>query len=332
MASHSSKPNSHKHPKEDSKTPDASEPNSSDKLTDDLDFWSMDSDVEESDITDEALDETEAFLNSPVLPIGKTKTLSEISETPAELRDLDDGEIIEKLAKANSREEISTIRTLSDEDLEEYQNVEHEEELEVVKQKRERKEKTKKRSPLELAGTIACVLFILGFGIYFYNYYNDKFDVLTDDEWASNIPVEGEYANIKSVQTWWSEPVTKAKLGVKLVPCLTITLDEEAKSGALRVIFFSYEEGLNGNKRAKGDPFPLEFRDGKFSNGKSSITIQGTDGFESRAEFYAYRSQMENRWTVSIKEGPSIGTRSADFQDLGHAPIDPIQRSLETAK
>ena len=41
---------------------------------------------------------------------------------------------------------------------------------------------------------------------------------------------------------------------------------------------------------------------------------------------------MEDRWTVSIKEGPSINTQSADFEDLGHAPIDPIQRSLETAK
>ena len=334
MASNPSKPNSHKNSKNKkaSNTSDDSELDGTSTLDEDMDFWSMDTDLPETDTTSK-IDESEEYLSSPVLPYGKTKTLSEISEKPAEMRDLDDDQIIEKLAKANSREETDVVSSLSDEDLEEYNNIEHEEIQEVVEQKRKKKESTKKRTPMELAGSALCVLFLIGFGIYFYSYFNDKFDVLTDDTWASNIPVEGEFAAIKSVETWWSEPVTQAKLGIKLVPCLTITLDDKTKSGALRVIFYSDEDGLEeDSKRARGDPFPLEFSNGKFSNGKSSITIQGTDGFESMAEFYAYRSQMKNRWTVVIKEGPSINIRSADFADLGHAPIDPIQKSFKTAK
>lgn len=331
MASNSSKPNSPKNSKDrDNETLGTDNP---EKLTEDLNFWSMDTDVEAADVADVELDEVAEFLKSPVLPIGKkTKTLSEISNTPTELQELDDDGIIEKLEKANSREETNTARALSDEDLEEFKNLEHEEILAVENQKNIKSNSTKKRTPLELAASTICILFLIGLGIYFYNYYNNHFDILTDDKWTSNIPVEGKYAEIEAVDTWWSEPVTQAKLGVDLVPCIKITLGEGAKSGALRVIFYSFEEGLNGNLRAKGDPFPLEFSNGKFANGKNSVIIQGTDGFESMAEFYEYRNQMEDRWTVSIKEGSTIDIRSADFENLGHAPIEPTYKTLQTAK
>lgn len=331
MAPNSSKPNSPKNSKNNKSDSDADKQNK-EKLTDDLDFWSMDTDVEASDSSDVEIDEIADFINSPVLPIGKTKTLSEISDTPAELKELDDEKIIEKLTKANSREEKNTTRSLSDEDLEEFQNIEHEEHKEAANQKLQRKEKTKKRTPLELIATFICLAFLIVAGTYFYQYYNEKFEILTDDKWAANIPIEGKYAEIAEVETWWAKPVTQAKLGVDFVPCIKITLGENTKSGALRVIFYSFEEGLQGNKRAKGDPFPLEFSNGKFSNGKNTITIQGTDGFESMAEFASYRNQEEDRWTVNIIEGASIDLQSHEYDELAHAPIDPIFKTLKVAE
>ncbi len=41
---------------------------------------------------------------------------------------------------------------------------------------------------------------------------------------------------------------------------------------------------------------------------------------------------MEDRWTVNIKEAASLNIMTKDFKDLGHAPIDPIRRSLNTAE
>jgi len=331
MASNSSKPNAPKNSNNHTSDSDANQ-HPKEKLTDDLDFWSMDTDEESIEAADIELDEVAEFLKSPVLPIGKTKSLSEISDTPAELKEIDDADILENLTKANSRKDIENTRSLSDEDLEEFQNLEDEEHQITTVKRQEKKESKKKRSPLELATTIACFLFLIGLGVFFYQYYNEKFDVLTDDKWASNIPVEGKYAEIEAVETWWSEPVTQAKLGVVLVPCIKITLGENTKSGALRLIFFSSEKGLSGNLRAKGDPFPLEFSNGKFSNGKKSITLQGTDGFESMAEYSAYRIQDKERWTVTINEGASIELTADDYTDLGHAPIEPIFKTLKINK
>ena len=63
MASNSSKPNSPKNTKNIGSESDANEPHK-EKLTDDLDFWSMDTDTEAVEAADMELDEVAEFCES----------------------------------------------------------------------------------------------------------------------------------------------------------------------------------------------------------------------------------------------------------------------------
>ncbi len=298
-------------------------------LTEDLDFWNMETDITKIDQTSEELDELEEFLKSPVLPTTKTKTLSDLSENPIELEELDDIKIIKKLEEANTKREQETVVQLSEEDLKEYAQQEVEEKQEIIKKEIQKRQSKPKRTPVEKIATVVCVLFLLGLGFYLYSYSVKRLDIKTEEEWVSNIPTAGEFISIEEVSTGWSRPESGAKLGVILVPTATITLSDDIKSGAIRVIFYSYEEGLNGKKRAKGDPFPLEVIDGKFANGRNTITLAGTDGFTDIADFYSYRSQFEKRWTVVIKEAQSMSVPAGSFNDVGHAPIIPDRLGIE---
>jgi hypothetical protein len=95
----------------------------------------------------------------------------------------------------------------------------------------------------------------------------------------------------------------------------------------IRSVFYSYEEGLLGKLRPKGDPFTHEFVNGKFLESESNqITIYGTDGFEKLASFLFYRSQDENRWTVEVSEARYIQDEVNSFLPLASAPIEPIRK------
>ncbi len=189
-----------------------------------------------------------------------------------------------------------------------------------------------KSNPIEKIMMTLCFVGILAFGAYFISYFYDKFEIETEKEWASNIPNKGEYASIDKVETWWTVPqISNTKFEVKLVPAATITLSNDSKTGILRAIFFSYEENIRGDKRAKGDPFPLPFVDGKFiATGSNSITIYGTDGYTDLSSFEYYRTQDEDRWTISIREAEAGETEANNFEELGHAPIEPIRKGTET--
>lgn len=340
MASNSSQQEDPDKLKKSIEKPDQNIEAQKDQLTEnldsELDFWSMDSDNKQ---IEQVSDELEDFLTVPAA--GSTKSLSELAETSIELEDLGGEEIIKSLEKANSRGQDTATNTLSEKDIEAYKAQGAEEQETVINQLREKRKFNKQRNLTEKICTALCALFLIGLGVFYFNYVADHIDIKTEDEWVTNIPVEGEFANITSISTWWAEPVDKVKLGIKLVPTATITLGENSKSGVLRVIFFSSEEGLNGNRRAKGDPVPLVIKDGKFHNGKNSITIQCTDGFSSIAEFNAYRHQNlrpeeahepEKRWNVTIKEASSIHTSTSDYKELGHAPIEPLRSELRSEK
>jgi len=185
-----------------------------------------------------------------------------------------------------------------------------------------KKEGRKKRSMLEIVASVLSVVLLLALSFYFYRYAKDKLDIVTKDKWATNIPVKGNLANITEVKTWWGTPPENANVkgGVKLVPFVQLTLGEGTTSGKLRVVFYSYEKNSFNRNIAKGDPVTIPFSNGKFSNGKKTVTFICTDGFEDVAYFYHYKQQDENRWTIQVGEAAAD---SNDYKVFAHAPIDP---------
>ena len=185
-----------------------------------------------------------------------------------------------------------------------------------------------RRSPLEWISSILCYVGIIALFAYLLNYASKQHNFDTDPSYTSNVPVSGEYASIANVETWWEKPTTSgsAKYGVILVPVAKITLSDDSKSGVIRSIFYNPEN--EDTKRAavrKGDAITKEFSNGKFvETGTNEITIYATDGFEEEAHYNFYRSQVEERWTIQIREAEGNQVSTAEFKDLAKAPIEAI--------
>jgi hypothetical protein len=256
-------------------------------LSDDLDFWNIDTDPKEINTS---ADKTEQILAEKKIQ-QPLKSLSE-QELVIKTPDEQDGIPIPP-------EPVETVAKIRE-----------------------------SRTSVEKIATLACYLAILGVFSYLIIYASEQHNFDTTKGYQSNTPVKGDYANVEKIETWWSKPVgNNAKFGILFVPSATITLDSSSGSGVIRSVFYSYEEGLLGKLRPKGDPFTHEFVNGKFlESGNNQITIHGTDGFEKLSSFLFYRSQDENRWTVEVREAPSTQNEVNSFLPLANAPIDPIRK------
>lgn len=275
--------------------------NSIEELTDDLDFWNIDTSPTNTDSDSDALAELERIL------------VAQDSIEPNDQSESSHQEINEILTLATAK--INAEREMKDS-------------LSFLNESKSSKEKIKKiYSPLEKYAAFFCYLALVGILTYLIIYASQQHNFDSSKPYATNTPVEGNYASIESIVTSWSDSIeNKTRLGVILVPSATITLDSNSKSGVIRSVFYSYEEGLLGELKPKGDSLTHEFVDGKFNEtGTNQITLHCTDGFEKLAHYAFYRDQDEKRWTIEVKEAPSIETNIESFKPLAHAPIEPIR-------
>ena len=286
------------------------------------DFWEINQSTADTDLDSIDLEEIQDELNKEINITPIAKPITNLSDSELEIKAIDEQDVISTLDSEQARAELASEHGLTDEELDTFR--EDPAPVAVVSDK-------KKSTPLEKIMVPLCFLGLIGFAVFFISYLNDKFDVKQDHDWASNIPAKGKYVSIDRVDTWWTVPQSNnTKFGVKLVPAVTITLGSDSKSGTLRAVFYSYEEGINGEPRAKGDPFPLPFVDGKFvATGKNQVTLYGTDGYKDLSSFEYYRTQNEDRWTISIREAASGETNANKFNEVGHAPIEPIRIGTE---
>ena len=280
-------------------------------LPEDLDFWNIDSKSQDIEPTSEDLIEIDKILSENEL----NRPLKTLSEQEVNLSTPCDKEIINELdshLNIQQAEEFSTATI--DTDINE----------EAPSPPVPIKENTP-RSSIETLASIFCYIVILGIFAYLINYASHQHNFDSESSYESNIPINGQYANIEKIETFWSKPEGKYRLA--LVPAATITLSNKSGSGIIRSAFFGSEKNAQGNPKPKGDAFSYEFRQGKFnSSGTNQITIHGTDGFKELAHFIYYRSQTEKRWTIELKEAPSILTNDNSFQPLGNVPIEPLRK------
>lgn len=175
--------------------------------------------------------------------------------------------------------------------------------------------------------SIAAVMAILiGLGIGYYAYFLSKYDTSDPHTYITNTPVKGTYAAIDKIDTSWTQSDDEnVRLGIKIVPSATIHLDPEgSSSGTLRIVFYGTEKNSNGSLRSAGDSITVRFNNGKFKNGTSSLLVTGTDGLKTIGDFYSYRNQDDERWTVEVREADTNTTSASAFKELANAPIAPI--------
>jgi len=293
----------------------------SEELPDESDFWNMESDPAEIQVSSEELEEIDKILSNEK----REEPLKPLSEKEVDIEVPDEKEIINSLEQHEDNQEAAIIPDLSEDNLDELTDPDDNSQILVnPKPIVIDKKPVDPKSALEKIATLICYLLILGVFTYLIYYTSNQHDFNTVKSYESNVPSDGEYANIEKIETWWEEPSSNnTKFGIVLVPSATITLGPNSKSGVIRSVFYSDEEGLQGKFRPKGDPFTNEFKDGKFlETGTNQVTIYGTDGFKEMAHFMFYKSQDETRWTIDVKEAPSAQTDLTGFNSLALAPIE----------
>jgi hypothetical protein len=304
-------------------------------LTDDLDFWDIESDSEETASAANDLLEIENMM-------ADHETSQQLKPTPEKEFNKEasfEKDIINSLDQHKGGGEISDFDDISKKNVNELLVTANAEmipeqeggvgELPKTTEDNKPTQNTKTdKTPAEKIATLACYLAIVGIFTYLIIYVSKQHNFDTSKVYATNTPVRGDYANVESIETWWSKPAGKnTKFGVILVPSATITLGLGSKSGVIRSVFYSSEEGLLGKLKPKGDPFTHQFDDGKFIiTGTNQITIYGTDGYDEIAHFAFYRSQDEKRWAIEVKEAPSVRSNVNSFKSLANAPIEPIKK------
>lgn len=233
----------------------------------------------------------------------------------------------EQVKLASHPEDISHFPELpeEDQDAEGQPQEEQEPSAEEISPAPVTQEKTKQKvSSGERVAQLIVLLALAATFVWLCTYLTTHFDTSDQRDYLANTPVEGEYASIEHIDSWWQAPSGKASLNSKLVPAAEIQLDpSSSKSGALRVVFYSMEKNIDGSAKSAGDSITLTFEDGKFSNGSSSIKVVGTDGLAEMGDFYSYRNQDEKRWTIEIREAARPNSAANDYKVLAQAPIEP---------
>ncbi|MGB1259660.1 MAG: hypothetical protein ACPG6P_06450 [Akkermansiaceae bacterium] len=175
--------------------------------------------------------------------------------------------------------------------------------------------------PVEKITLALLAALLIGAGVFGYIHISK---LASDDSLESlDLPVKGKHAEISEFSTFWSNPGKAAgiTLGAQVVPGAKITLSESSSgSGILRVYF------RNEKDEIVGDPIPLTFTSGKFSNGKSTIEVSASDGFHQEADYHAYSVEQNTVWRVQVLESSSTGSNRSDFSEIINTAVHPVRR------
>ncbi|BDS08091.1 hypothetical protein NT6N_31310 [Oceaniferula spumae] len=177
-------------------------------------------------------------------------------------------------------------------------------------------------SSIEKISLSAFVVVFLGLAIWGYMFLHER-NNLGKPETTLNFPVKGKHTTVSDFHTFWQSPedAQGIKLGAKVIPGASITLDDDSNgSGALRIYF------LNAEKNTAGDTVTISFSDGKFSNGKKTIEVLATDGFHQEGDFSAYVLDHTLAWRIRVLEADSANASGDDFSEIIDTVIEPVRR------
>lgn len=169
---------------------------------------------------------------------------------------------------------------------------------------------------MEKLGLAAFLVILLG-GICFF--FLNSFSQLPATQKIlspSDLPIRGQKISADKIRSYWREPDPgkgeTARRGTILIP--VVELDVSGSPGAIRVFF------RNSEKATVGDAVT------RTVNGKSTLTIPATAGFDDAGLFAAYRTGETEAWTIEVFEGASENAAGSTFKKLFEMPISTQRR------
>jgi hypothetical protein len=187
--------------------------------------------------------------------------------------------------------------------------------------------KKEKLSAIEKISLAVVAASLLGLAVYGYIWLSKQ--NLTEEDNKVQLPVKGTHMTISAFSTYWKTASSNeaTKMGAKVLPTASITLNSGASSsGALRLFFYNTQ-----NERI-GDPVTLPISNGKFaSENKSNITISddgstieviSSDGFHQEGDFSAYVLDEKLAWQVHVSEADSSTASGDDFKEIINTKVE----------
>ncbi|NWK54327.1 hypothetical protein HW115_01800 [Verrucomicrobiaceae bacterium N1E253] len=188
------------------------------------------------------------------------------------------------------------------------------------------KNKGNKLNPLEKVSLSLVAAAFLGAAIWAYLWLYDQ--NIIEDEGAIQLPLQGEFISISDFSTHWvsASQFKEIKMGAKVLPAASMTLDDASpSSGALRIYF----RNVNGDYI--GDSITLTVRDGQFTNSNQpntrfdndhrTATVIASDGFHQEGDFNAYVLDEQMAWKIQVLEAKTSAAAGKDFEEIIHTKV-----------
>jgi len=287
-------------------------------LSEEEDFWDLDDDSADEPISD--ISDTSPTPQPSIIDTAPAASDPEVVTPP----------VSDHLAENTFEDIESTVQNLdTSEEIAAPQVEESTEEPES--QQNTNAPKKDKLSLIEKVSLTLVAASLLGLAVYGYIWLYKK--NLTEENNNVQLPVKGEHMTINAFSTYWKaasgDEVTK--MGAKVLPSASITLNSDASpSGALRIFFYNTQ-----NERI-GDPVTLPISNGKFtSENKSNITITddgatievvSSDGFHQEGDFSAYVLDQKLAWQVHVSEADTPTASGDDFKEIIKTKVEPKRK------
>lgn len=163
----------------------------------------------------------------------------------------------------------------------------------------------------EKIGLAAFTLILLTSLIVLFSLAKSRLPTESGEEEKISFPVKGQHVTIKSVTSFWREPIAGkdvARRETLLIPVAQI--ETQGNPAAIRVLFRNDKGEVIGDTSTR-------------STSQNSLEIAATAGFSETGKHAAYRTGETPSWKIEISEAASVDSPSQEFRPLLSVPISP---------
>lgn len=178
------------------------------------------------------------------------------------------------------------------------------------------KELSRSLSKVERMGLAGFLALVLGGLLFFLAYSVNKIPEDPKPLTPGDLPIAGKIISADKISSYWREPDISGgetvRRGTLLLP--VVELGVSGGPGAVRVLFRDSDGAIVGD----GVTRPV--------NGKGTVTIVATAGFDDQGMFAAYRTGETKPWKIEVLEGTSENASGNEFKKIFEIPISTQRR------
>lgn len=170
----------------------------------------------------------------------------------------------------------------------------------------------------EKIGLAVFLVLILAGGLFFIANSVGKLPEETKTLTIGDFPIKGSRVEAISFKSYWRDPVTTGpdadtvRRGTIILP--VVELGVSGGPAAIRIFY------RNSDGATVGDAVTHAV------NGKATLILPATAGFEEPGMHAAYRTGDAKPWIVEVFEGPSANAAGSDFKKLFEIPVSTHRR------